>query len=380
MGRKKRLANIELLRALAMMMVVVMHFLRESGGLLPEQPFLSGDVTAGVFPAASTKQLIGTFLEAFCIMAVNAYVFISGYLGEKKEFRISREVIFLARLWFYSLLIPPVLLFFGYPTLYGEMGIYGLVQYLLPIETESYWFATSFFGLMLLQPILNGAAERLTKAQFQKILFFLLLIFCGIKSICPVPLATDRYGYDLSWFVCVYLTAAYLRLYGSEKLRRHGFALYTGSCLAVFGVTMALWRLLPYFPQAAYYYTVPFHYNFVFCLLGAAGLFYGFMRIKIKEGWKADIIRKIGSYSFGIYLFHEHPDLRHLWYPFLKKIINPAGKDDVFLFLAELVFCLVVLYAAGLFLEWIRDILFGRMKAVYRLVLKKRKRAAGVTK
>ena len=109
MGRKKRLANIELLRALAMMMVVVMHFLRESGGLLPEQPFLSGDVTAGVFPAASTKQLIGTFLEAFCIMAVNAYVFISGYLGEKKEFRISREVIFLARLWFYSLLIPPVL-------------------------------------------------------------------------------------------------------------------------------------------------------------------------------------------------------------------------------------------------------------------------------
>ena len=77
-GRKKRLANIELLRALAMMMVVVMHFLRESGGLLPEQPFLSGDVTAGVFPAASTKQLIGTFLEAFCIMAVNAYVFISG--------------------------------------------------------------------------------------------------------------------------------------------------------------------------------------------------------------------------------------------------------------------------------------------------------------
>ena len=177
MGRKKRLANIELLRALAMMMVVVMHFLRESGGLLPEQPFLSGDVTAGVFPAASTKQLIGTFLEAFCIMAVNAYVFISGYLGEKKEFRISREVIFLAQLWFYSLLIPPVLLFFGYPTLYGEMGIYGLVQYLLPIETESYWFATSFFGLMLLQPILNGAAERLTKAQFQKILFFLLLIF-----------------------------------------------------------------------------------------------------------------------------------------------------------------------------------------------------------
>lgn len=347
-----------------MAMVVAMHFLRESGSLL----------TAEQLSAASPEQFLGTFLEAFCIVAVNAYVFISGYFGEKREFRISGILLFLMQIWFYSLLIPLALTMLGYPTLFTEMGVYGLIQYVLPIETESYWFATSFFGLMLLQPVLNAAAEKLTGTQLKKILFFLLLLFGGIKSVCPVHLAIDRYGYDLIWFICVYLTACWLRLYGSEKLKSRGFMLYAGSCLLIFGITLGLWYVLPYFQEAAYYFTVPFHYNFVLCLLGAVGLFYGFLGLRIKEGWKADIIRKIGSYSFGIYLFHEHPDLRHLWYPFLKSVINPEGRGGIPMLLAELFFCIAVLFAAGLFLEWIRDLLFGRLRAVYRFVRRRRQR------
>lgn len=348
MTEKKRLASIELLRILAMIMVVVMHFLRESDSLpSPEHVF-----------SAESMGLFGMLLESFCIVAVNAYVFISGYFGCKSEFKISKVFLFMGQVWFYALLIPLALLGLGSPVLAKEMGIYGLVQYVLPVESESYWFATSYLLLMLLIPLLNTAVKHLDKKQLEIILLGLFLIFCGIKSICPIQLAIDRYGYDLPWFVCLYLLASYLSIYGMGFLERHAWKIYIGSSLLIFGMTAGLWYALRYFPQAAYYSTVPFHYNFIFCLTGAVGLCGGFLKMKLKEGHGAELIRRIGRYCFGIYLLHEHPDIRHIWYPFLSRIINPRSRDGAVMFLAELVFSVVILFAAGIFIEWIRTLLF----------------------
>ena len=44
--------------------------------------------------------------------------------------------------------------------------------------------------------------------------------------------------------------------------------------------------------------------------------------------------------------------------------------------LAELAFCVLALFAAGFLAEWIRDLLFGRLRAVYRFVRKRRRRRA----
>lgn len=352
---KKRLAGIELLRILAMIMIVIMHFLRESGGLLASDQLTAGSV-----------QFLGTLLESFCIVAVNAYVFISGYFGCQSEFKLSKVITFLCQIWFYSLLVPVALLCLGRPVLIKEMGIYGLIQYVLPIESESYWFATSYFLLMLLMPLLNAAVKNLTRKQLQTTLLLLFLVFCGIKSICPIVLAFDNYGYDLSWFICIYLLAAYFRVYGADFLERHAWKIYIGSSLLIFGMTVALWYVLRIFPGAAYYFTVPFHYNFILCLTGAAGLFYGFFKIDLKEGRTAEFVRKIGKYSFGVYLLHEHPDVRYGWYPFLRNIINPSGSTGIFLFFGELIFSVVILFAAGLIIEWIRNLLFDLIRRTGR--------------
>lgn len=352
MTENKRLVSVELLRISAMVMVVVMHFLRESGSLLLAEQ--TGSLTA--------EGLLATILEAFCIVAVNAYVFISGYFGCESRFKPAKAITFLCQIWFYSLLIPIILVFMGKPVIAKEMGIYGVLQYVLPIETESYWFATSYFLLLLLMPVLNKGAEKMTKGQFQFTLLGLLLIFCGIKSICPIALAFDRYGYDVLWFICVYFTAAYLKKYGADFFRRHSWKIYVGSSLMIAGMTLGLWLVLPYFSKAAYYFTVPFHYNFIFCLTGAIGLFYGFLKLNIKEGRAARLIRRAGRYSFGIYLLHEHPDLRYHWYPFLKGIINPLGKSGAGMLLTELIFSVVILFAAGLIIEWIRDGIFKGLR------------------
>ena len=76
MGRKKRVASIELLRILAMVMVVTMHFLRESGSML----------SADRLSDAPAEQFLGTFLEAFCIVAVMPMCLSAVISGRKGNF------------------------------------------------------------------------------------------------------------------------------------------------------------------------------------------------------------------------------------------------------------------------------------------------------
>jgi surface polysaccharide O-acyltransferase-like enzyme len=147
MEGRKRQAGIELLRMVAMMMIVTMHFLANSGNLL--EPGKQSDLSA----------VLGTILENFCLAAVNAYVFISGYFGYQGTFQVKRVLRFLCQIWFYSLLVPLVLMGLGISTGF-QNGIYGILPYLFPIETEHYWFATSFLLLMLLMPFLNLAFRR----------------------------------------------------------------------------------------------------------------------------------------------------------------------------------------------------------------------------
>ncbi len=62
-----------------------------------------------------------------------------------------------------------------------------------------------------------------------------LLLFSIAKTVIPMQLPWDKYGYDCLWFVVLYLTGAYLRRYempfGSRRWR--AAALYLGSAAAV---------------------------------------------------------------------------------------------------------------------------------------------------
>ena len=67
---KKRQLNYELLRILAMLMIVCLHYLSK-GGLLGDPS--RADMTATGYTA--------WLVEALCLVAVNVYVLISGYFG-----------------------------------------------------------------------------------------------------------------------------------------------------------------------------------------------------------------------------------------------------------------------------------------------------------
>lgn len=351
MAKAKRLVNVELLRIFNMIMVVGIHYIRESGSLLTlDTPELTG------------KYILSMLLEAFFIIMIDTYVFISGYYGTESTFKPSKLLGFLTRVLFYTISIPVVLSLFGIPVLSDKAGIYGVAQYLFPIGNEHYWFMTAYFYLMLFMPLLNTAMKQLTGKQFLIVVSCLLLVFCGVKSIVPVPLALDKGGYEFLWIVCVYLLAAWLRLHGQKAevfLKKHCVKIYLGSCLLSWGMMLLFWKVSSVVSGLSYYFEVPLHHNFILCLTGAIGLFYTFMSFNIKEGKTADVIRRISVYSLGVYLLHEHLDLRSLWYPALTNWMKPLLGDGILMFLAGLLFCIITIFTAGVCIDFIREKLFA---------------------
>ena len=72
--KKDRQLNYELLRILAMLMIVCLHYLSKGG-------FLGVPAREQISVSGYAAWLI----EAFCLVAVNVYVLISGYFGGVSE-------------------------------------------------------------------------------------------------------------------------------------------------------------------------------------------------------------------------------------------------------------------------------------------------------
>lgn len=345
---KKRIASIELLRILAMMMVVMLHYLYK-GGLLPS-------LTAEFGPQAYTAWL----LEAFSIVAVNVYMLISGYFLVESGFKPGRLAELICQVLFYSLLIPLALLAVGLLEP-GQLTVYRLLQYILPGQMVHYWFITAYMIMYLFAPVLAVGVKQLGRRQLEVIIILLLLFFSVSKSVLPVHLEVDNRGYDGLWFLCVFLVAAYMRLYGISFLQKGKRALlcYLTGCLLIYGLTMGV-RLvylrtgrLGYFIQAAY------DYNHILNLFAAISLFYAFSNWKLSgDGIVGRIILCIAPCTLGVYLLHEHVELRTLW-PFW---LGATPECSPLTLVIRAVCSVLLVFTVGILVDMARGALFRLVK------------------
>lgn len=313
----------------------------------------------GAGDATTPVGIMAGILESLCICAVNVYVLITGYFMCEARYSIRRIV----RLWleiaFYTILIPAALTILSVPVAGGE-GPWQLIKYVLPISMEHYWFATAYFLLYLLIPILNKAVHALSRRQLKTIIITLLVFTCLIKTVSPVELATDHYGYDTLWFVVIYLIASYIRLYDVPRFNHpmKAAGTFIVSCVIIFIMHMVLIAYHQATGGLAYYVGVPFHYNYLFTLTAAIGLFYLFKFVHIREGLIAKLIRNIAPYTFGVYLIHEHIDIRDRWIPWFNLVLGQTISDQPLLYLLQALLYGVLLYVICVIIDMIRSVLF----------------------
>lgn len=193
---KQRNYGIDFLRIVSMFMVVILHVLGQGGILDAAEPF-------------SVKYWSAWFLEITCYCAVNCFALISGFVMYQRRTKISKFVNLWLQTVFYTVLAA-IIFFIIKPK---TIRLSNIINALFPITRNHYWYVSSYFGLLVLSPVLNTAILHTPKKALGSVLLASYAIFC----VLPTALFADPYhlngGYSLIWLALLYLTGGYFSKY-----------------------------------------------------------------------------------------------------------------------------------------------------------------------
>lgn len=181
-------SNIELLRIVSMMLIILFHF--SVHGPWPADGVLATDVAVGVLAFGGK-------------LGVNCFVLITGYFMTRSSVRMASVARVVLETWFYSwgLLI---LFAVAQPELVTQAR---LEKAVLPLVSGEYWFITNFVALMVVSPFLNLLFDRLSRRGKSR------LAAIGFVTISVLPTLTtfNPLGSDLLWFFYLYLMGGWIR-------------------------------------------------------------------------------------------------------------------------------------------------------------------------
>ncbi|MGL5259885.1 MAG: acyltransferase [Lachnospiraceae bacterium] len=347
MKKQKRNANFELLRIIAMFMIVILHYLSK------------GNVLKDFETNTTSVNIVAWIIQAFCVVAVNVYVLISGYYLVKKEFRIKKWLGIVFQVLFYSITIPIVCYIFNIGGI-REWGIYQWLIVVLPMQMEHYWFATSYLILYLISPFLAAGIKTMSKKRLEVILCVMIFVFSELKSLIPMLLSTDKYGYDFGWFICLFLIAGYIRMYGMPVIntKEKAAILYLLSVFFVFAIGFVSARIGTEIDAFSYYSNMAYSYNYILVLSASLGLFLYFLYRKINHNLISRIILKISPLTFGVYLLHENIAIRSLWQDWFGVYLY----KNSFYFIPHMILVVSIIFVIGCSVEYIRIKIMRRIK------------------
>ena len=324
----KRESNFELLRIIAMLLIVMHHFAVHGG--------YTGNVPA-------FNQAIIDFLIIGGKVGVNLYVLISGYFLINSTFKIKKLLTLVLETIVYSLIIYLLLCLFGE----GTFDFNGLINSFLGFR--GYWFVATYIVMYAFSPFINKMIKALTQKEH------LLLIMCLLIFNITVPFIPNYWDWGLSfvaWFITLYVIAAYLRLYQVDLLSNKWLMLtifiLSYAIIAIFNMffNKSLWDMKE-----------------IMCIISSLSLFCFFKNINIKYN---KVINIISSTTFGIYLIHDNVMFKSvLWIDILK--CPEYAFSNYFILYA--IACILGVFICCSLIDLLRQLIF---KGISKIKIKKK--------
>lgn len=285
---KPRFLSIELLRIIAMFMIVMHHSVYH--GLFDGNHHLT-----------SLQSIVAGWLGMFGKVGVDIFIIISGYfLITTTKNRFERLKITYREIWIYSILFFLLNLIFHIKKTTLKLTL----QAVMPIIFGEYWFMTAYVILILLIPFINQLIQHLDKQKYQQLLIILILFSIVIPTI-PKTNVQENY---LALFITLYLTGGYFRLYPTDYsvitkrlLAGAGFIL----SLLILGGSVVILKSMGSKELLDFAIT---HNAFVYLM--ACSLFILFKHLHIANRYS--FIAAASSTTLGIYLIHDNPIVRQL--------------------------------------------------------------------
>ena len=345
---EKRNANMDFLRLISMMMVTMLHALTKSDLLL----FMGSEVPINGW--------IAWVFEALSVSAVNIFMLISGYFLISSKFKNGRLIELVLQTFFYAAGVFIFFVLLGKISL-DEMNVYDLLHYFLPIHMETYWFISAYVIMYLLLPLITIGVKTISETQLQRVILWLLIFECVVKSILPVRLTMDKQGYSFLWYLILFLVGAYIRLYGFKILKTatHGWLIFIASTILILLEIFALSQIQVRTGRLKEMTLVSLDYNHVLVFFAAIGIFAAFLYARPLGKKFGRLVCLFSPYCLGVYLLQENPIIRYMWQDWFG--LRAAMELPVPIFLFRVIGSVVAMFALGICVDALRSVLFRKV-------------------
>lgn len=300
--RKKRKSNLEILRIISMLMIIMHHYALYSGFL-----FENG---------ITVNRIIVNFFQMFGRLGVCLFVIISGYFYDKSKFKIKKFATLILQVFVFSI----IGLIIGIVTHSEKLSLGNIVKSIMPTTFGLYWFASCYVLIYIFVPFFRKIIEKMSKKDY-KILLTAMIIIWGILSNIP---KTKTFFNEFIWLTVIYFIGAYIKKYNFNILKNNKLRImWIIIVVAIMNVIMVILELLSIkisiLSEEIYYFN---NLKSPFVLALTILIFTIFKNLDVKN---SNVVNKIAATTFGIYLIHENVFLRDIiWKQIVQgnKFIN----------------------------------------------------------
>ncbi|MBQ9312252.1 MAG: acyltransferase [Bacteroidales bacterium] len=326
---KQRQSNIELLRIVSMIMILGLHVNFYALGPVSLQELNHR-------PLGATSRM---FFEFLCIVAVNVFIFISGWFSINAK--IKGFLKFLYQILFFYIGIYLVFVFIGERQISWE----GIQECFF--AKKQGWFIKAYICLYILSPVLNAFVKHSNERQLRLVLiaFYIFQTIYGWYFVDATKFFAQ--GYSTLSFIGLYLLARYIKLYAMDKKlfsmkKEKDLIVFLSICVLetlLFVITKQ--NRLDDIVQILWIYSSPLVIVSALYLL----LFFSKLEISNKH------INRIALSSFTVYLFHSNPNIMPYYVKTAREIFSTySSLSCLLLMLLEI----IVFYIVATLLDYLR--------------------------
>lgn len=327
---KERDSNMELLRCIAMLLVVLVHIDFLSLGLPTREETLHMPIS--VFMRFLTQSV--------SVVCVNVFVLLSGWYGIR--FNLKRLGALLFLVFFFSILIY-VCLAIICPADYLNLSSLSRV---FMLNSEDYWFVKSYILLFLFAPFLNALVESEDGRKMVKDILIVFFLFQTIYGWLSIRGAIElEGGYSALSFMGLYLLVRALRHYDYDTSRYSGKQYIYSFCgIALFNALLAFFlarKNLIIFGRI-------FTYTNPLVIFQSLLLVLSFSRFKIKSKF----VNWVAISCFAVYLTHANEFiLRPFYGRWIKSLFE---EQNSMTFILVVVCTILIIFLVSVLLDKIR--------------------------
>lgn len=293
--RTERNSGIELLRIVAMLLIIAHHF-----ALHTEWP----EVGSMTFNAYYIE-----LLKSFGKIGAAIFFIISGYFiakSSKNTFSYKRLLKTASPTWFYSIVILIISMLLGYNTSISLPLDPNLLKSFLPILSSSYWFISQYIVLEIVTPYIKKITDTLSYKELFKLLIIYTTACWGAGTLSYF--ISDHYAPIITMPSSIIYAILGIAISKAENKFKN-----TKSLLFILLPSLALIVapfLLSFLSNHGYTNTNNLFWQFdsPICIIIAASMFVIFKNIKLKSR----VINIIASTTLGVYLIHDNIFIRQL--------------------------------------------------------------------